>query len=293
MFYSSVFTYGAGIVEILSDGGYQPEQYAKVEIESALDAAEVYSEGQALPSPIESTYLNALFAFKHFRGVIRETGHERRARGDRDQGMRVTDPERKMRRAIVSIRDVMAKTFDDAATYGLEGQVSAGTYAYGDQSRSTNTSLKAYELNASSAALSTALLGKFYHVGADTPYGCTGGLAITSSTQARRWAELGSGKLALANADGPLNLVFTDLVLGTSPVAILPNFATAIILHLTGVREGQWKFYWNEPNPGRFHFLDLGAANSDNPMNIQISTSGAMAHTNPNQQAKLYGLSTG
>jgi len=292
-FYSSVFLYGMGAVELLSDWGYQPGEDAMIEIESALDAAETYSEGQALPSPIESTYLNAKFTFKHFRGVIRESGHERRARGPADQGRRVKDPERKMKRAIESIKDKMAKTFDDAATHGLEGQVSAGTYAFGDQVRTTHTSLKAYELNASTAAVSTALLGKFFHVGADTPYGVNADIGVTSSTQARRIAELGAGKLAIPHAAGGLNLVWTDLLIGTAPVVIMPNLTTSIVLLLSGVRAGKWGMVWNEANPGRFHVLDLGAANMDNPLNLQISTSCAMAHTNPNEQGKLYGLSTG
>ena len=83
------------------------------------------------------------------------------------------------------------------------------------------------------------------------------------------------------------------MAVGGAPVVIVPNLTTSIILLLSGVRDGQWQMIWNEANPGRFHVLDLGAANADNPMNLQISTSCAMVHTNPNEQAKLYGLSTG
>ena len=88
-------------------------------------------------------------------------------------------------------------------------------------------------------------------------------------------------------------MVFTSLAIGSAPVAILPNLTSSIILLMSGVKQGKWGMVWNEANPGRFHVLDLGADGGDNPMNLQISTACAMAHTNPNEQAKLYGLSTG
>lgn len=294
-FMTAVFDYGVGIIGELTDWGYMPGQNLKIELEADRDDAEVYTEGQALPAPLESTYINASFAYKHFRAVIRESGHERRARGPADQGTRIADPTRKQKRAVAAIAYLIATTFDDAAIYGLEGQISAGTYNFGDQSRTTYERLKAYELNASSAAISTALLNKFNYLAMEDPYGAMFDFVVTSTTQGHKWAELGSGKLALNTANGALNLMPTDLMLGAAPVYILPNLTTSIVLGMTGVKDGsgRWGYAWNEANPGRYHVLDLGAANSDTPMNLQISTALAMAHENPNQQAKLYGLSTG
>lgn len=294
-FYTAVFEYGLGIIELLSDMGYQAGEDAMVEIEADLGDAEVYVEGQAMPAPIESTTRNAKFTYKHFRGVARMSGHERRAAGDQGQGLRVSESlsERKVNRAIAAIKYLMATTFDDAATYGLEGQISAGTYAYGDQSRTTYTKLKAYELNASSAAISTALLNKFDALSRDDPYGAMFDAVITSATQYHKWAELVSGKAALPQIGGGMNLFATGLTLGSAPVFMLPNLTSSIVLGMTGVFQGKWGFIWNESNPGRYHVLDLGAANSDTPLNLQISTAGAMVHTNPNEQGKLYGLSTG
>ena len=98
--------------------------------------------------------------------------------------------------------------------------------------------------------------------------------------------------MALPNAQTAGDLIPTQLMCGTAPVMILPNLTNSVVLLLGGVRTGDWKFIWNEPSPGRFHVLDLGAANSDTPLNLQISTSGAMVCTSPNRQAKLTTLTT-
>lgn len=291
-FYTSVFSYGMGVLELLSDGGYQAGEDAMVEIESALDSAEVYTEGQAMPLPVESTYLNAKFTFKHFRAVIREGGHERRARGPADQGTRIKDPDRKIQRAIDRLKYLMATTFDDNDTYGLQGQISQSKN-YGDQSRTTNTTLKPYKLNASSAAISTALLNKWLGLGQNDPYGAYPELVVMSATQFHKIAELGSGKLTIPSAAGGMNLTPTSLVIGGCPVVLMPNLATSIVLGMSGVRSGEWQLIWNEANPGRFHVLDLGASGMDNPMNLQISTACAMVHTSPNKQSYIDSLSTG
>lgn len=290
VFRSVVFDYGAGIIEMLRDGGYSPGTSAKIEVEVNLGSAELYTEGQNLPTPIESTDIVVSFAHKHFRAAIRESGHERRARGPSDEGLRLKNPERKMERAMFAIRDLMAQSFDGTSAHELQGIISASTN-FGDASRTTYTKLKSYELNASSAAISTALLNKLYTLSQDTPYGSMGDLCLVSATQANKWAELVSGKLAMPDvASG--SLTPTGLVFGSAPVKILPNLTNSVVLLLTGATTGDWEWIWNEANPGRFHVLDLGAANADNPMNLQISTAGAMVCYTPNKQAKLYGLST-
>jgi len=309
-FYTAVFSYGMGVIEFCEDGGYQatgPDEAAYVEIESDLDAAESYVEGQSMPSPIESTVREAKFAFKHFRGVIRESGHERRRRGSMDQGARVVDPDRKLKRCIAAIKDKIATTFDDADTYGLQGQISASVN-YGDQSRTTYAKLKAYALAASAASVSTNLLGKWLALAADTPYGCHPDLILCSATQAYKIAELGATKAAWPDVakSGGLGLIPTGIMLGGAPVVQVPNLLTSTVYALSGARmrpqgvnsEGDysgrtWQVIWGEENPGRFHVLDLGANNTDTPINLQISTCLCILHTNPNQQAVLTGLSSG
>jgi len=290
-FYTAVFEYGMGIIELLADWGYQPGVDAMLEIDAALGSAEVYTEGQALPSPIEATTLQAKFTHKHFRAVIRESGHERRARGLNDSGMRISVPDKKMADAINRIKYLLATTFDDNDTYGLEGQVSQSTN-FGDQSRTTYAALKPYKLDASSAAISTALINKALGLAQNDPYGAVPDVILVSATQWHKIAELGSGKLAIPSASGPLGLVPTTLVLGGAPVMLLPNMVTDQLVGLSGVRSGDWGFVWNEPNPGRFHVLDLGADGSDTVMNLQISTAGAMLHRNPNKQLYIDSLST-
>jgi len=292
-FVTAVFEYGTGIVGLLSDWGYQAGQNAKLEIEVARGAAQVFTEGQSLPSPAEGTSVSASFAFKAFRSVIRESGHERRARGPNDEGMRIQNPEYKMGVAIRGIRDLMAQTFDDAATYGVQGVISAGTYAFGDQSRTTYAALKSYELNASSAALSTALLNKFVTLSKDTPYGTNFDAIILSATQAHKLGELVSGKLAIPAVGGQTDLIPTDFVVAGAPVMVLPNLTSSVVLGLSGLMAGEWGFVWNIAAPGRFDVLDLGAANSDTPLNLQVSSAGAMLCNYPQKQGKLYGLSTG
>lgn len=293
-FYTAVFDYGAGIIEVVKDGGYQAGTAAKIELEADLSAAEVYIEGQNLPAPVESTWIVPSFAFKHIRSICRMSGHERRALGSAEQG--AANPSRvemKVERAMFAIRDLMAQTFDDAASYGLEGIIDA-TSDFGDTSRATYTKLASYELSAAGAAISTALLNKLYTLSQDTPYGAQPDLCLVSATQAHKWAELVSGKLALPEAKNAPSgsLVPSGLYLGTAPVMILPNLTNSVVLALTGVQKGDWQFIWNEENPGRFHILDLGAANADTPLNLQISTSGALVCVSPQRQAKLTTLTT-
>jgi hypothetical protein len=291
-FYSAVFSYGMGVIELLTDGGYAPGEYAYVELEANLGSAEVFTEGQALGSPVESTVIKPAFAFKNFRAVVRSSGDERRALGDADQGARIADPGRKVARAIEAIRYLMAKTFDDAAIYGIQGIISASTYNFGDTSRTTYTKLASYELDGSSAAISSAILNNFTYRSAEDPYGCKFDAVITSGLQAGKIAELGSQKLAIPSAGGVMNLIPTGLAVGAAPLYIMPNLTTSAVLGLTGVGAGKWKWAWHEPNPGRFHVLDLGADNSDTVANLQISTSGCMYCVNPQEQGKLHSLST-
>lgn len=309
-FYTAVFTYGQGVIELCEDAGYQatgPDEAAYVEIEANLGSAETYTEGQTMPAAIESTYLEAKFAFKHFRGVIRENGHERRRHGSLDQGARVVDPDRKLKRCIAAIKDKIATTFDDNDTYGLQGQVSASVN-YGDQSRTTYAKLKAYSLAASNAAVSTNLIGKWLALAADSPYGCRPDVILCSATQAYKIAELGATKAAWPDVAKPggLGLIPTGIMLHGAPVIQVPNLLTSTVYALSGARmrpqgvnsdgdygERTWKVIWGEENPGRFHVLDLGANNTDTPLNLQISTCLVMLHTNPNMQAVLTGLSSG
>lgn len=308
-FHTSVYTYGKGVMELLADGGYKPggpNGAAMVEIESALGDAEQYSEGDPLPSPIESTIKEVKFPYYAFRGVIRESGHERRARGGKDQGARVKDAQRKIKRCYAAIENSIAKYFDDAAAYGLEGMISNTGYDYGDHSRTDNAAFRGYELACSTADISVSLANKFVHMASDDPYGCAFDLVVMSATQCWKYATALGGLLQLNSADQRqgANLVMTNLAMGGAPVVMLPNLTTSIVLGLTGAkkREGgeitqpddglHWFTLWNEENPGRFHVLDLGADNSDTPMNIHVSTSLNMVCDKPNAQGKMTGLKT-
>ena len=292
-FLSVVTEYGMGVVDLMPDGGYAPGASVMLEIEVARDAAESYSEGDPLPDPIESTYVRPKVDFVHFRGVIRESGHERRKRGLNDAGLSIPDVDRKLRVAAEAIAYQIALYYDGTSADQIQGMIDSTTN-FLDTSRSTYTALASYELDGSSHAISTALLGKWLTVASDEPYNCIPDVVLASATQIRRIRELGSQLLALPSASGPMALVPTmvEAIPGV-PIVMVPNLTTSILLALSGVRSGSWRRVWNEPNPGRYHVLDLGAANSDTTMNLQISTALAIVCDQPQKQAKLTALSTG
>jgi len=307
-FFTAVFSYGMGIVELLKDGGYKPagpDQTVRVPIETDIDGAvQEYAEGDGLPAWIEPEYAMAQFSVKAFRGVIRQTGHERRALGQSGEaGIAPDMVNAKLRAVINRIKYLIATTYDDDAVYGIQDLIDSSA-AFGGLSRTTYSKLVSYLLNASSAGISTSILNNWWHRGMNDPYGCAFDLVLMSTTQASRLAELGSQKIDTTPSDatGGLNLVVTNLMVGTAPVVIVPNLATSIVLGLTGARRrapgdadgggDAWQVWWSEPNPGRFHVLDLGAGEADNPMRLQISTSLAVGCTVPQRQGKIYGLST-
>lgn len=294
LFRTVVFEYGAGIIEKFTQESYQPGETAKVELEVDIGDAEVYSQGDGLPIPLESTTKTAGFSFKAIRAVIRETGHARRARGPQNEGLRVQVADDEIMKCYRRIRDKIATTFDDPATYGVQGIISAGTYGFGSAaglslSRTTYAKLASYELNAA-APISTSLVNQAHYRAQDAPYGAAVDFYVAPAVQCQKYAELGSGKmLVLAGQGGPTDLVATELQIGGRPVYMLPYLTTTVILGFSGIATDWW-LIWNEENAGRFHVLDLGADSSDTPMNIQVSTSLAIACTSPNKQVKIYGL---
>jgi hypothetical protein len=258
-------------------------------IETAIGTAETYSENQSVPARMQNTTQIAKFEHKHFRGLIGETGHARRARGSSDQNARIANPELQMQKCIQAIRYLMATTFDDAGIYGLDGIISGGTHNFGDLSRTTHAALKSYELNASTAGISTALMNKMHYASMDDPYGADPDLYVMSPTQARRWAEVVSGKVAPLSG-GSAQITATGLEVGGKPVFILPNFTSSVVAGMTDVA-GSWGYVPNEDGPGNFHVRVLGSA--DDSDSIHISTAGALVCTTPNRQSRTYGLSTG
>jgi hypothetical protein len=304
-FYTAVFKYGKGLIQLLNDDGFKPTGASgKIQVPLEVDTgdAETYNEGQSLPAFLEGTYGIPAWDVKHFRAVIRMTGHERRALGTAGEaGLMPGLVDAKIRRAVARIEYLMATTYDDAAAYGIQHMIDA-TQDFGGLSRTTYTRLRSYVLNANSAYISTSLLNRFHYLSQNDPHGAAYDLVLIPAAQAAFMAELGSQLLALPSADlgGGLNLVPTSLRVGSAPVVLVPNLTNTIVLGLTGARlrtSGEtsashaWGWTWCEPNPGRFHVLDLGAGEQDNPMRVQISTAGAMTCNQPHTQGKLYGLS--
>jgi hypothetical protein len=305
-FYTAVFSYGMGLVEILRDMGYKPagpDQTVRVPLQTDIvGSAEVYSEGDGLPAWVEPEYAVAQFSVKAFRSVIRMTGNERRALGEGGEAGLMSDLQQaKLKAAIDRIKYLIATTYDDDAAYGIQDLID-NSATFGGLSRTTYDKLVSYCLTGSYAAVSTALLNYFWHRSQNDPYGCAFDLILASTTQASRIAEVYSGKVTATSPDAPggLNFVTTDMRVGTAPIVVVPNLVTSVIFGLTGARvraQGDamgggsvWGLWWAEPSPGRFHVLDLGAGEGDNPMRLQISTALAVGNTQPQRQGKLYAL---
>lgn len=295
LFRTVVFEYGAGIIEKFTLESYQAGETAKVELEVDIGDADVYTEGEGLPIPLESTNKTAGFSFYSVRAVIRETGHARRARGPQNEGLRIQVADDEIMKCYRRIRNKIATTFDDAATYGVQGIISAGTYGYGSASglslsRTTYAKLASYELNAA-GGISTSICNTAHYRAMDDPYGAEVDFYVASAKQCQKYAELGSGKMMViaGRESGAMDLVATELQIGGRPVYMLPNLTDSIILGFSGMAT-DWHLVWNEENAGRFHVLDLGADSSDTPMNLQVSTSLAIACTSPQKQVKIYGL---
>lgn len=293
-FYTSVFDRAPmGIIRFLADWGYMAGEECRLEIETALGAAETYTEGQAQGVPIESTYRKPAFEWTNFRGVVRMTGDERRALGPSDEGANIPDVGRKVRRVGVAIRNLM----ETEAISQVEELVD-GDELFGDVSRAANPTLLPFEIDADGADLaveaeSSLLLNRWMHEGKDAPYGTNYDLIIASPLQGGRIATQGSGKAISMSQGGDSFLTPVRTFLGNSPVVDVPGVTTTHMIGMTGVGGGvHWGWIWHEFNPGRFHVLPLGAEGVDNVLNEQISTSGRVGLNAPNRQGRFYDLAT-
>jgi len=138
-------------------------------ITAANDSVEMYSENDAAPARGYQQTATASFDFKHFRVVYGMTGHARRLVGSNFQASYADGVNIELLKAVADLRDYMNTTFMSSSAYGIQGIIDSST-AFGDTNRaSTYTSLISYELSASSAAISTALLNKWMHGAKDQP----------------------------------------------------------------------------------------------------------------------------
>ena len=294
-FYSAVYDRAPlGVLRFFADWGYMAGEECRLEIETALGAAETFTEGQAHGAAIESILRKPAFEWTNFRGMIRRTGDERRALGPSDEGANLPDVERKTRRAGVAIHNLM----ETEAVSQVE-EICDGDENFGDVSRVANPTLLPFEVDASGADLaveaeSSLLLNRWLHEGVDAPYGTDYDLIVVSPLQGGRLGAHGSNK-AVVNLSQGGEFFATPIrtYLGKSPVVDVPGLTTTIMLGLSGVGGGvKWGWIWHEFNPGRFHVLDMGAEGQDNVLNVQISTSGRVGCNSPNTQGDLYGLAT-
>ena len=292
-FLTVVGEYGMGCVELMNDIGYRPGAALKLEVEVDRDAAEQYDENDQLPDPLESDYGRPEWAYKDFRAVVRESGRERRERGLGDAGLSIPDPDRKLQVAARAIAYQIAVYFDGTSDGQIQGLIDSST-AFGGLSRTTYSKLASYEVSASNASVSIALISKLLTMMRDDPYFGMPEVVLASATQLNVMkGSVAGGKLELDFTRGPATLTPSGIDAEPGvPVMMLPNLTNTVLLALSGVSDGSWIMAWNEPNPGRYHVLDLGAGESDTPLRLQLSTALAIGCKQPQRQGKMTTLST-
>jgi hypothetical protein len=274
--------------------GYKAGTYCRVNpITAANGSVETYVENQSAPARGKQTVITSKFAFKHFRGMIGETGHARRERGPSNQGLRDgSSPDFELEYVMKDIRDKMTTTFMTAGqTYSVDGIIDDDGTNYGDVSRATYTSLKSYKLSASSAAISTALINQANWRSREAPYGAKPELWFASPLQVGKLAEVLSGKVAPFNAAGGLSDVIPERV----GVIEVPDLTTSLIFAMTDVAR-TWGYTSNEVGNmagGGMGFHARYYGSQDDSDTLQISTAGAIWCTQPQRQIRIEGLSTG
>ncbi|MCP3973182.1 MAG: hypothetical protein GY720_01675 [bacterium] len=297
MMHDTVFrNVGALVGRIIPERGYQSGTYARIgAITAANGSVESYVEGQTPPSRGKQTTIATKFAYRAWRGLVGQTGHARRELGPGYEHVRGGDIE--LVGCMMDIRDLMTTDFLSASTYGMQGIINNAGVNWGDSSRTTSATLISYLLNASSAAISTALLNKAKWRSREAPYGARVELWVASPLQSGLVAEVGSGKMALNDIGGSVANVIPGDVAAAEPWADMPDLTTSVVLGLSEV-DSSWGYTSNEPGNvagGRqgeatFHARMYGS--QDDSDTLQISTAGAIWCTQPQKQIKIYGLST-
>jgi len=256
------------------------------------DSAEVYTEGQSLPARGNLTTIGVTFGYKHFRVVIGETGHARKAQ--LGGGLLHGDPDLEVDGALKKLRDLITRTYlTDSVSYSILGIID-DTVNYGDASRSTYTALKSYKLNASSAAISTTIMNKAYNRSRERPYGANVQLWVASPTQTGKYADVVSGKVAPTTAVGA-ELIPRSIEVGGNPWLPVPDLLTSVVLGLTDIDESWGVKMHEDGNLGGgkgsgINVKYMGA--QDDSDTIQLSTSLGIYCSQPQKQVKIYGLST-
>ena len=282
---------------IIPERGYAPGTYVRIgAITASNSSVESYTEGKSAPNRGKQTTIATKFAFRHWRGMIGQTGHARREAGPSYSHVRGGDLE--LEGVMTDIRDKMTTDFLTAETYGIRGIINNSTVNWGDSSRSTSATLISYILSASSAAISTALLNKAKWRSKEAPYGARVELWVASPLQGGLLAEVAAGKNVLNDQGGATGNVLVNQVAASEPWATMPDLTTSIVLGLSEV-DASWGYTSNEEGNvagGRqgeasFHARMYGS--QDDSDTLQISTAGAIWCKQPQKQIKISGLSTG
>jgi len=262
-------------------------------IVAANSSAQVYTEDGPVPEPGYQQVISAAADYKHIRVFTRITGHARRemnAAWDATSwpggygGVNI-----EFMKGMEDLVDLVNTTFLANATYGVVGIVDDDTTNYYNQNRATYTALKSY-VKGSTGALSVAKMDRLLHETYNAPYGGKIQLLLVPPAQARHLSTLSAGQI---RTGGPADIAGgAPGVLppyANIPVAEVRDLAATVIIGLSGM-DTNWYFALHEAAPGGIDISHYGM-NAD-AQTVQMSTSGALICTQPNQQGKLEGVGT-
>lgn len=288
------------IGRIIPNKGYHPGATMMQTVITGSPTAEFYVENQSLPVRTKSTEIEVTHTFRAYRTVIGMSSHAKRRIGANGAGLKPGQPgaELDLQQGMMSVTDLETTDYLARQIYGLQGLIDDSTTNFGNQSRTTYTTLVSYLLNASSAALSTSLINKASWRSREFPYQANVQLWLACPARIGDYAELVSGKAALANvARGDIVPMANGFMqVGTNVFAEMPDLTTSVMLGLTNV-DSDWGYYSNEvtddgmsPAPGGYRLKEF-YPDDDSDM-LQISKSSLILCRSPHKQIKIYGLST-
>lgn len=294
-FYSTVYGYPDSITEILErrPGRVGGERCA-ISLETAIDAANTYAEGDPLPASIEGTKVKGYLDWIFVEGVIQMTGHALMAAGPGLELFEVPDPDMLIRRVQSAIRKVVT----EQAQAQVEYQVSASNAfpQAGQLSRVTYESLKSWVVNGGGNAVDADEMVDLCFGGRGAPYGCKPEVVVAPNNQHVRLLKLANDSLTNTKTVGTgggsgLLLSGSDVMVGDVPVIKADTETTTIMLGLSGVRGRlSWEVIIHSLSPAGYDVLDLGAGENRSPIRSWVGTAFAVPCKQPNEQGLLYNL---
>ena len=265
----------------------------KVNRAAGNTSAEVYSEGQGLPTSGNQTWAEAALAWVYHRVVVQITGHLADAIGSHylsDGALGILAGE--LQYGIDDLTDLMNNTFLGSTNNGLDIAIdSAGTYA--GQARATITDWQSSETDIA-GVLTVASLTAMYEAIVDNDRGGQPSALLMPWNQVTNYAALAGvengtaaarlvryiaqpGKAPSIDVGFDPGLTFMGL-----PIFGVHDMTDTTIYLIGDAARGAWEFVNIRPITQKILSL-----NDDSEARIQVSTGGTLVCRNPRTQAKI------